>query len=92
MTFSSPTARLALILAAATLIFAGALAVTYSIQISGLSDRADAQQAHIVKLEKRLTDLECRHVRFEDGSTLHADADRVAECVYTAPVFAKYGD
>jgi hypothetical protein len=41
--------------------------------------------ARIEKLENRIAELECRHVRFEDGSTIHADAERTAECAYTSP-------
>jgi hypothetical protein len=77
--------RIAVILATAALAITSALALTYSFQ-------HDDSQAQIVKLEKRIAELECRHVMYEDGSTLHADAERVAECVYTAPVFARYGD
>lgn len=80
------------VLAIIALLCIAAFALAYSFQMDDLRDHDSAHQAKIIQLEKRLAELECRHVRFEDGSTLHRDAEAVAECVYTAPVFAKYGD
>jgi hypothetical protein len=80
------------VLAIIALLCIAAFALTYSFQMDDLRDRTRVQQDRITELEIRLTDLECRHVRFEDGATIHADAERVAECVYTAPIYARYGD
>ena len=76
----------------AALIFVTCLLIVGTMTVGFAWQQDDGSQAKIVELEKRLADLECRHVLFEDGSTLHKDAEAVAECVYTAPVYARYGD
>jgi hypothetical protein len=71
-------------------VFGYAVAVSFIAEVK--IDRMQDRISNTIQLEKRIAELECRHVMYEDGSTTHADAERVAECVYTAPVFAKYGD
>ena len=65
--------------------------ISGAVGLASAFTNSDSSQAKIVELEKRIAELECRHVMFEDGSTLHRDAEAVAECVYTAPVYARYG-
>jgi hypothetical protein len=72
---SSPIARLAFLLAIVALVFTSVLAGVYAVQIGHLRDQ--------------VRELECRHVMYEDGSTTHADGERVVKC---APMLlARYG-
>ena len=67
--------KLTLLTFVIAVLFIGALAVGFTAQSNG-------QEARISNLEHRIMELECRHRLFEDGSTLHKDAEAVQECVY----------
>jgi hypothetical protein len=56
----------------------------YGVTMTIMADvRISRMQDRIEQTELQQLDLQCRHVLYEDGSTLHGDADRTAECAYT---------
>jgi hypothetical protein len=52
-----------------------ALAVVYTILMSV------ASEIRLHQVENRVKELECRHVLYEDGSSLHKDAELVRACL-----------